>query len=97
MRINSRIILPDIIAQYILNNLVDQYGWIYMEIIQLMYGLPLAFILAKNLLAERLGKHRHYQVKHTPGLWRHVQILISFTLVVDDFGIGYIGRGTQII
>ena len=29
---------------------------------------------------------------HTPGLWRHVTQPISFTLVVDDFGVKYVGQ-----
>ena len=29
---------------------------------------------------------------HTPGLWKHVSRPISFTLVVDDFGIKYVGE-----
>ena len=29
-------------------------------------------------------------MKHTPGLWRHVWRPISFTLVVDNSGIGYV-------
>ena len=41
-RINIRLIPPDIIEHYNLNDLVDQYGWIYMKIIREMYGLPQA-------------------------------------------------------
>ena len=44
-RINIILIPPDIIAYYNLNDLVDQDGWIYMEIIEGMYGLPQAGIL----------------------------------------------------
>ena len=29
---------------------------------------------------------------HTPGLWRHVTRPVQFTLVVDDFGIKYVGQ-----
>ena len=29
---------------------------------------------------------------HTPGLWKHVSRPISFTLVVDDFGVKYVGK-----
>ena len=29
---------------------------------------------------------------HTPGLWRHVSHPIPFTLVVDDFGVKYVGK-----
>ena len=68
MRINSRIILPDIIAQYILNNLVDQYGWIYMKILIGMYGIPQAGILAKKhshnayatMVITKLNLHQYY-------------------------------------
>ena len=30
--------------------------------------------------------------RHTPALWTHTTRLISFTLVVDDFGVKYVGR-----
>ena len=36
--------------------------------------------------------HGYYKCKHTPGLWRHLTRPISFTLVVDDFGVKYVGR-----
>ena len=29
---------------------------------------------------------------HTPGLWRHVTRPVQFTLVVDDFGVKYVGK-----
>ena len=61
-----------------------------MKIIQGMYKLPQVGILAKNLLTQYLSDHGYYQVKQTPGLWRHVWRTISFTLVVDDFGIVFV-------
>ena len=70
--IHIRLITPDIIVHYNLNDLVDQDGWIYMEIIRGMYGLPQAVILANNILAQRLINHGYYQVKQTQGLWLHV-------------------------
>ena len=57
MRIHIRLIPPDIIAHYNLNDLVDQYEWINMEIIRENYGLPQAGILEINLLAQRLSNH----------------------------------------
>ena len=63
-----------------------------MEIIQGMYGLPKVKILAKNLLVHRFHNHGYYQVKRTPGLSQYVWIPIYFTLVFEDFGIGYVGR-----
>ena len=29
---------------------------------------------------------------HTPGLWRYVTRPVQFTLVVDDFGVNYVGK-----
>jgi hypothetical protein len=56
-----------------------------------MYGLPQAGILANQLLACRLAIHDYHQTTFTPGLWRHVTRPIQFTLVVDDFGVQYVG------
>jgi hypothetical protein len=33
--------------------------------------------------------HRYYEGMHTPGLWMHITHPISFTLVVDNFGVKY--------
>ena len=92
IRIHIILVPPDIIENYKLNELVDQYGCIYIEIIRGMCELPQAGILANNLITHRLRNHSYYQVKLTPGLWRHLCRSISFTLVVDDFEIGYVGR-----
>eukprot|EP00804_Cyclotella_cryptica_P019534 CCRYP_014300-RA/>CCRYP_014300-RA protein AED:0.25 eAED:0.24 QI:0/0/0/0.8/0.25/0/5/0/514 len=49
-------------------------------------------ILAQKLLAERLAKKGYYQCECTPGLWRHKWRPIMFTLIVDDFGVEYVGE-----
>ncbi len=54
-----------------------------------MYGLPLAGIIAQELLQERLAKVGYYQSKIIPGLWTHNTKKTCFTLVVDDFAIKY--------
>ena len=54
-----------------------------------MYGLPQAGMLANKLLKHLLAKHGYYEVCHTPGYWCHTWRPIDFTLVVDDFGVGY--------
>ena len=46
-RIHIILMPPDIIEHYNLNELVNQYGLIYMDIIRGMYGLPQAGILEK--------------------------------------------------
>ena len=64
MRIHIILIPTNSIAHYKLNDLVGSYGWIYMEIIQVMYGLPQAVILANNLLTQHLSNHGYYQIKN---------------------------------
>jgi hypothetical protein len=57
-----------------------------------MYGLPQAGLIANKLLESRLNKHGYRQSKLVPGLWRHDTCPIQFTLVVDDFGVKYVGK-----
>ena len=57
-----------------------------------MYGLPQSGILAQELLEERLKKKGYHQSKITPGFWTHEWRPICFTLIVDDFGVKYVGR-----
>ncbi len=57
-----------------------------------MYGLPQAGLLANELLEKRLNKHGYRQSKLVPGLWNHDTRPIQFTLVMDDFGVKYVGE-----
>jgi hypothetical protein len=52
-----------------------------------IWSLPQAGILANKLLQKRLAPHGYYECKNTPGLWKHTLQPISFTLVVDNFGV----------
>ena len=54
-----------------------------------MYGLPHAGKIANDRLQQHLAPYGYHPVRHTPGLWKHNSRPISFTLVVDDFGIKY--------
>jgi hypothetical protein len=67
-------------------------GDVYVEVQKGMYGQPQAGILANQLLAHRLFIYGCHQTKFTPGLWRHVPRPIQFTLVVDEFGVQYVGK-----
>ena len=64
--------------------------WIYFRIKKAIYGLKQAGLLSNKILAKILNKEGYYQAKHTPGLWTHETRQISFTLVVDDFGVKYV-------
>jgi hypothetical protein len=57
-----------------------------------MYGLKQAGLLANQLLQTRLNPFGYYPARHTPGLWLHETRPISFTLVVDDFAVKYVGK-----
>ena len=77
--------------QYNLDKLAKN-GFVYLEMHRAVWSLPQAGILAKQLLQNRLLLHGYYECKHTPGLWRHLARPISFTSVVDDFGVKYVGK-----
>ena len=81
----------EIIDHYNLHNIVHK-GKVYVEIRRGMYGLPQAGILAETQLIHFLGKYGYSPVTHTPGLWRHQWRPIAFCIIVDDFGIKYVGK-----
>jgi hypothetical protein len=91
MRIPIKLINQEIIVQYNLISLVSD-GHVYIEVQKVIYGLPQADNPTKQLLACRLAIRGYQQTKFTPGLWRHVTLPIQFTLVVDDFGVQYMGK-----
>jgi hypothetical protein len=64
---------------------------VYIEIQKGMYGLPQAGILANELLQRNLAKDGYRPTQHAHGLWTHDTRPISFLLVVDDFGVKYVG------
>jgi hypothetical protein len=92
VKIKIEDIPEEIIVEYNLRDKVTPDGYVYVEIRKGMYGLPQAGILAQQLLEERLNAHGYSQSKAVPGLWTHKTRPISFTLVVDDFGVKYVGR-----
>jgi hypothetical protein len=87
MQLQLDLIPDEIINKNKLRDIVDNQGWVYVEICMGMYGLPQGGILATKLLKKRLNAKGYYQCQHTPGLWQHVWCNIIFCLVVDDFGI----------
>jgi hypothetical protein len=65
---------------------------VHIEIRNCMYGLKQAGLLANQLLQTRFAPFRYYPARHTPGLWLNNTRPISFTLVVDDFSVKYVGK-----
>jgi hypothetical protein len=81
----------EIVQKYHLNALAVD-GWVYIEIRKGMYGLKQAGLLINQLLQTRLAPFGYYPARHTPGIWLHHTRPISFTLVVDDFAVKYVGK-----
>jgi hypothetical protein len=81
----------EIVNKYNLDALAVD-SWVYIEIRKGMYGLKQAGLLANQLLQTRLAPFRYYPARHTPGLWLHKTRPISFSLVVDDFTVKYVGK-----
>ena len=86
MKLRLAIIPDEIIEQYnLLHIAVD--GWVYCEIKKGMYGLPHAGKIANERLTKHLAPFGYTPSQTTPGLWKHNTRQLTFTLVVDDFGI----------
>jgi hypothetical protein len=85
--------VPDVIMNlYNLWTMVEKDGYLYVRIERGMYGLPHAGRIANDALIAHLAPYGYAPCLLTPGLWRHNIDDITFTLVVDDFGIKYTSR-----
>eukprot|EP00804_Cyclotella_cryptica_P015695 CCRYP_018924-RA/>CCRYP_018924-RA protein AED:0.15 eAED:0.15 QI:0/-1/0/1/-1/1/1/0/1314 len=91
MKMKASLIPDEFIQAYNLQEKIYK-GFVWLEIRRTMYGLPEAGILSNQLLRKRLATKGYFELPHTPGLWKHVCRPVWFTLVVDDFGVKYIGR-----
>ena len=91
MFIDANLIPQEFIDSYNLQHLIHN-GKLYIQINKGMYGLPQAGKLAHDQLKAHLTKFGYYPCSLTAGLWKHTSRPISFTLVVDDFGVKYVGR-----
>ena len=64
-------------------------GYIHLEMRQAVWGLPQAGILANKRLQRKLAPFGYFESTNTPGLRYHESCPITFTLVVDNFGVKY--------
>lgn len=64
----------------------------YIKVIKGRYSLPQAGILTNELLEKWLNKNSYYLSTLVLDLWKHKTSPISFTLVVDNFGVKYINK-----
>jgi hypothetical protein len=92
MRLPLAMIPDEIIEQYQLRQLATPDGWVYIKIRKGMYGLKQAGILANQRLQKHLATHGYFPTPRTPGLWKNATHNVGFSLVVDDFGVKYVGK-----
>jgi len=92
MRIHISLIPDEIKEEYNVHEYVDENGFVYVEITGAIYGLSQSGYLANEDLKKNLAQFGYAPAKRTPGLWLHKTRKISFTLVVDDFGVKYIDK-----
>jgi hypothetical protein len=88
MRLHLNLIPQEIIDKY--QPSPDNQGYCYFKITRAIYGLKQAGALANADLIKHLAKHDYIPMDRTPGLFKHKTRPISFTLVVDDFGVKYV-------
>jgi hypothetical protein len=79
------------IEQYNLQNLALD-GWVYIEMWHAVWGLPQAGTLANKRLCHKLAPFGYHKSANTPGLWRHEFRPLTFTLVVDNFGVKFVNK-----
>ncbi len=77
-----------IIGQYDLTKHAKD-RWVHNEMRRLIWGLPQAGILANKRLCRKLAPFWYYEWVNNPGLWYHETQPVTFTIVVDDFGVKY--------
>ena len=76
-------------SEYNLLNIVDNQGYVYVNIFKGMYGLKQAGIIAHKALIHHLAPFGYHPDRHAPGLWQHDTRESIFTLLVDNFAIKY--------
>ena len=67
-------------------------GYIYARVTKAMYRIPLAVRIAHFTLVTHLYPYDYQTSSKNLGLWKHIIRPINFTLVVDDFGVKYLGK-----
>jgi hypothetical protein len=67
-------------------------GFVLFECTKGMYGLPQAGLLSQITLTAHLVSHGYREDPQVPCLFRHLSNGVTFSLVVDDFGVKYTSR-----
>ena len=92
VRFRLRQIPKSIQTKYELHKFVDLRGYVYAKIKGAWYGLKESGQIANEDLVDHLAAHGYHESKFTVGLFKDELRDISFTLVVDDFGIKWTNK-----
>ena len=92
LRLKLGNISNEVIVEYNLSNIATPDEYVYVEVNKGMYGLPQAGLLAQQLLEKRLNEHGYTQSEIILGLWKHKTRDLTFTLVIDDYGVKYTAK-----
>ena len=57
-----------------------------------MYEIPRAGQIAHTALVKQPYPYEYHPSSKNPGLWTHKILPINFTLIVNDFGVKYLGK-----
>ena len=57
-----------------------------------MYGVPHTGIVTQDILTKRFNDGGYRQHDKTPGFWKHDTGPIYYALIVDYFGVKYVGK-----
>jgi hypothetical protein len=91
MKLTLSIIPQEIIDKYKLSEKGNN-GYVLIQINKGMHGLPQTGRFANDSLVKCLAPHCYHPVCLTHGLWKHATHPVMSTMVVEDFGIKYIGK-----
>ena len=88
MRIHRSKLPRETILKHRLDSLFHD-DYIYFEVRKCLYGLPQSGKLSQTRLVKHLASHGYHQLPNVPCLFKHATRNITFSLVVDDFGVSY--------
>ena len=91
VRMDIKDIPREIIKQYQLTSIASNCC-VYMKIRKGKPVLKQACKVANVRLTKHLVKHGYAPVSRTSALWKHKSLPITSTLVVDNFGVKYVGK-----
>ena len=92
MRIHSKYFPPEIRELYNIDGLIDEDGYVYINITKGMYILNQSATIAYKQLILRMEPHGYYPVPFTTGLWEYRTRKTNFCLRVEIFCVKYFSK-----